>query len=298
MGFWCHPQPNPLNNRFGYPFFPLLKSAPPQPHLRQLQNHLQDFRRHPNTDQDGYTYNPQESKKQDIDFYKSWLINQTPPKVPLFRNQATYWFIFEPFTNLPFFRIGYRHRPFDLKLMVLSKRLWLCNGSTRTDQEGLAHQISNLQVDKETHLHTTLNSYWTLCSAIFWGGVGKLSLNHKPYIHTAYIGEYLLYLRYLKCLMIMVFGICCDNVATHSPMAAMFFWPVQDRYPWMPGVFGSSPQWLQALIAIGFFGFSWQSCCGCTSMKNKQTCLSSLWQSFHVTLWSNDKCKDLIYIYK
>lgn len=110
--------------------------------------------------------------------------------------------------------------------------------------------------------------------------------------------EYLLYLRYLKCLMIMVFGICCDNVATHSPMVAMFFWPVQDRYPWMPGIFGSSPQWLQALIAIGFFGFSWQSCCGCTSMKNKQTCLSSLWQSFHVTLWSNDKCKDLMYIYK
>lgn len=69
-----------------------------------------------------------------------------------------------------------------------------------------------------------------------------------------------------------------------------FFWPVQDRSPWMPGIFGSSPEWLQALIASGFFGFLWQSCCGCTtSLKNKQTCL---WQSFHVTLWSNDKCKD------
>ena len=94
--------------------------------------------------------------------------------------------------------------------------------------DGLADQISNLQVDKETHLHRTLNSYWTWCSAIFLGGGGG---GNSPWTislisYTAYVGEYLLYLRYLEIFddyVNYVFGICCDNMATHSPMAAMFF---------------------------------------------------------------------------
>ena len=116
--------------------------------------------------------------------------------------------------------------------MVLSKRLWLSNGSTcrRTFRRvGRSNdQISNLQVDKETHLHRTLNSYWTWCSAIFLGGWGW---RNSPWTislisYTAYVGEYLLYLRYLDFFddyVNYVFGICCDNMATHSPMAAMFF---------------------------------------------------------------------------